>query len=212
MSSKSKKAISVAVASTVAASNVETSHSRISAAYDARIAANSQQASFFAKEKALFTVACVAALESYSVDCSALATIIGNSDKSSNSAFVAKYALEKVRKIAQALAQDMFSVLDRYTQSIVLNSRKLETLSAKSALVCLSKAICYDETDAQQAIKRYGNCVASTASTQRSSTREALRVLNVASVTKAKRDDAIVFADSAIANAVKTLCDRTLAA
>jgi hypothetical protein len=211
--SKRKHSANVETSSAVeTVSQAETLHAALSQAYAKRATDAPIQASFFVKEAKLFNVACVQALLDSSVDVSALVATISNSNKNSASAFLAKYAVEKVRKIAQALALSQFSALDRYTQSIALNSRKLETLNAKSALVCLSRNIEYTETDAQQQIKRYGHCEASTASTQRSSTREALRVLNIASVTKAKRDDAIVFADSAIAKRFAALCDATLSA
>ena len=179
-------------------------------ALESRAVANEQQASFFRKLAKLCNAHAVAALESANVDVSALASLISNSDKANANAFVAKYAVEKIVKIALAFAQDSFTMLDDYTQSIVLNARKLAKLNAKSALVCLSRDIEYTSDDAQQSVHRYKHCEATTASTQRSSTREALRVLNIAHVTKNKRDDAIEFADSDSARKMQALCDSVL--
>ena len=169
------------------------------------------QASFFTTQAKRTTTHCVQALADVGVDVAALAATLANSDKTSGSAFIAKYAAEKVVRIGHALAQGSLMQCDRYTQAILLNTRRLERLGAKGALVCLSSAIVYDEMETQQATKRYGNCTAGTASTQRSSSREALRVLGIASVTKGKRDDVIEWADTDAARAMQALADKALA-
>lgn len=198
-------------------------HALMLNALDARIAdaPNDNQVDFFKRMKEKhYSVHETRALMTHSVDVAKLARTLGNSNKNDSANFVAKYALEKVLKVARALAQNSFMQLDKYTQSIALNMRALEStekpenkqkIRAKTALACLSSAIGFDETDLQQAYKQYGNCVAATASTQRSSTREALRALGAADASKNVRDDAFTFTDAPIADALRALCDNAIA-
>jgi hypothetical protein len=194
----------------ISKSKIESLHAAVVASLTARAQfavdhAIPTQAVFFATQAKKFTTHCVQALAQNDVDVQALAVTLGNCDKSSGSAFLAKYAVEKVVKFGSALAQNSFSQLDRYSQSMLLNTNALTKLSAKGALVCLSSAIVYDEMETQQATRRYGNCTPGTASTQRSSSREAMRVLSIASTTKGKRDDVIEYADTMIARTVQAL-------
>ena len=188
---------------------IETLVAAIVAAFGIRATAAPHQAAFWSTRAKDTTAHKVGALLDAQVDVRALADALAVSDKA-DARFVAKYAAEKVLKLADALAQGSLMRADRYTQSILLNARRLEALSARGALVALSRQIEWAETDAQQEIKRYGSCEPTTASTQRSSTREALRVLNVGTITKGKRDDAITFADSEIARRIAALADAVL--
>lgn len=135
------------------------------------------------------------------VDVPALARKIAICDKS-NPDFVAVYALQKVRKMVYALANGARSFVDGYSNSIISNMVQLQELTNKSALVALSKSIEYSELDKVQAIKRTINVAVSTASTQASSTRQMLRLLDVASVTKRKTGDEFTFNDTASARAI----------
>lgn len=135
------------------------------------------------------------------VDVPALARKIAICDKSAPD-FVAVYALQKVRKMVYALANGARSFVDGYSNSIISNMVQLQELTNKSALVALSKSIEYSELDKVQAIKRTINVAVSTASTQASSTRQMLRLLDVASVTKRKTGDEFTFNDTASARAI----------
>lgn len=135
------------------------------------------------------------------VDVPALAKKIAVTDKSSAD-FVAVYALQKVRKMVYAFANNARSFIDGYSNSIISNMVQLQELTNKSALVALSKSIEYSELDKVQAIKRTINVAVSTASTQASSTRQMLRLLDVASVTKRKTGDEFTFNDTASAKQV----------
>jgi hypothetical protein len=207
-------------AKSISESDVIAAHAAMLNALDARIAEspNENQVDFFKRmrDKHL-SIHESRALLTHGVDVRALAATLGNSNKNDSARFVAKYALEKVLKVARALAQNSFLQLDKYTQSILLNVRKLELsenkqkIRAQTALACLSSAITFDENDLQQAYTRFGNCVASTASTQRSSTREALRALGAADASKNVRDDSFTFTDAEIAQSLRTLCDNAVA-
>jgi hypothetical protein len=138
---------------------------------------------------------------SHLIDVQTLARKISITEKS-NADFVAVYALQKVRKMIYALANGVKSFIDGYSNSIITNMVTLQELTNKSALVALSKSIEYSELDKVQAIKRTINVAVSTASTQASSTRQMLRLLDVASVTKRKNGDEFTFNDTDTARAI----------
>lgn len=135
------------------------------------------------------------------IDVPALARKISISEKS-HADFVAVYALQKVRKMIYALANNTKSFVDGYSNSIIFNMVQLQELTNKSALVALSKAVEYTELDKVQAVKRQISVAVSTASTQASSTRQMLRLLDVANVTKRKSGDEFTFNDTDTARAV----------
>lgn len=138
---------------------------------------------------------------SHLIDVQTLARKISITEKS-NADFVAVYALQKVRKMIYALANGVKSFIDGYSNSIITNMVTLQELTNKSALVALSKSVEYTELDKVQAIKRTINVAVSTASTQASSTRQMLRLLDVASVTKRKNGDEFTFNDTDTARAI----------
>lgn len=178
-----------------------------------RGAMNAQQYAFFAKEALLWNAPTIAALHGHGVDVSALATLMRNpTSGASDNGFLAKYAVDKVRKIAAAVAQANFNVMDIYTQGILYNMRKLGKITAPSCLVALSRSCSYKDNDIVQDVKAYTSKTAGTASTQRSSSREAMRALGVATVTKNARDDTITLRDTPMAHAVAALTDSALAA
>jgi hypothetical protein len=135
------------------------------------------------------------------IDVQALASKISICDKS-HADFVAVYALQKVRKMIYAFANNVKSFIDGYSNSIIYNMVQLQELTNKSALVSLSKAVEYTELDKVQAVKRQISVAVSTASTQASSTRQMLRLLNIANVSKRKNDDEFKFNDTASAKQV----------
>ena len=135
------------------------------------------------------------------VDVKALADKIAICEKS-NPDFVAVYALQKIRKMVYALANGARSFIDGYSNSIIFNMVRLQELDNKSALVALSKSVEYSELDKIRDIKRQISVAVSTASTQASSTRQMLRVLNIATVTKRKNGDEFTFQDNATAKQV----------
>lgn len=118
--------------------------------------------------------------------------------------FVAVYALQKIRKMLYALANNTKGFLDPYTSPILLNLAKLQSMTAKSRLVTLSKAIEYTELDKVQAIKRMISVAINTADTQASSSKQLFILLNITTGTKGKKDDDIEFKDTPIANHVKS--------
>jgi cytochrome bd-type quinol oxidase subunit 1 len=139
---------------------------------------------------------------SHIIDINKLAKQIAISEKS-NSDFIAVYALQKIRKMIYSLANNTKSYIDGYSNSIIFNMVKLNSeITNKSALVALSKSVEYTEFDKVQDIKRTISVAVSTASTQASSTRQMLRVLNIANVTKRKNQDEFTFIDSDIAKQV----------
>lgn len=138
------------------------------------------------------------------VDLKTLCAAIAVTDKRDGN-FVAVYALQKVRKMLHALALNQKSAIDGYSNSIISNMVRLQEITNKSALVALSKSIEYSELERVQEIKRTINVAVSTASTQASSTRQMLRLLNIASVTKNRNADEFRFNDAPVAHAVVAL-------
>lgn len=172
---------------------------RIDAAPNANQAENlSAEYRFFADKNGAIILEKV----SQYIDIAALAKQISIIEKS-DSNFIAVYALQKIRKMIYSLANNTKSYIDGYSNSILANMVSLQSeITNKSALVSLSKGIEYTETDKVQSIKRLISVAVSTASTQASSTRQMLRVLNIANVTKRKNSDEFTFNDTDIARAV----------
>ncbi|UUZ75491.1 hypothetical protein LP414_27635 [Polaromonas sp. P1(28)-13] len=69
-------------------------------------------------------------------------------------------------------------------------------MSNKSALVCLSRSIAYDELDQVATLTARYNCSAGTAGTQASSTRMGLKYLQVCEVSKGKQGDVMTLSDN----------------
>jgi hypothetical protein len=134
----------------------------------------------------------------------ALAHNVAITDKS-NAEFIGLKVITKVRQAINALANDRKTFFDGYTVSILSNLARLQEISNKSALVSLSKAIEYTESDQISDIKRLIDCTPSTASTQASSSRMMLRALGVCHVVKRKNGDVISFAENETANAVRVM-------
>ena len=133
-----------------------------------------------------------------------LAHDLAVTDKS-DARFIGLKVITKIRQAVNALANDRKSFFDGYTASILSNLSRLQELSNKSALVSLSKAIEYTETDQISDIKRLIDCTPSTASTQASSSRMMLRALGVCNVQKRKNGDVISFAENDTASAVRVM-------
>lgn len=138
---------------------------------------------------------------SHIIDVAALSRKIAIIDKS-NIDYVAVYALQKIRKMIYSIANNTKSFIDGYSNSIISNMVKLQEITNKSALIALSKSIEYSELDKVQEIKRTINVAVSTASTQASSTRQMLNILNIANVTKRKNGDEFQFNDNETAKTI----------
>jgi hypothetical protein len=160
-------------------------------------AENANQVRNLNAELKFYNEAVIAHALTLDIDFTALASAVSVSDKK-NANFVALYALQKVRKILTASAQNLASQLDGYTRTILTNLTASEQ-NNKSAYVSLSRAIEFNEFDSQKTIKARYNCASSTASTQASSTRQAFKLLNIASVTKNKVNDEFALNDSKLA-------------
>jgi hypothetical protein len=114
-------------------------------------------------------------------------------DKKGAGDFLAVKVNIKILRLLDAIGSGLASNIDDYTCTIVANAlHNKGKIYAKSALVCLSRDIQYCANDLTQVIKHRMGVVASTASTQRSSTRQALNALGLATVTKNKSEDDIV--------------------
>lgn len=166
-------------------------------------AENSNQVKNLTTELKFYNEAVIAHALTLDIDFNALSSAIAISDKK-NSNFVALYALQKVRKILVASAQNIANQLDGYTRTILTNLTASEQ-NNKSAYVSLSRAIEFNEFDTQKTIKARYNCASSTASTQASSTRQAFKLLNIASVTKNRVNDEFALNDSKLAKSLLNL-------
>lgn len=174
-------------------------------AIESRIASaeNDNQVKNLKAELKFYNEAVIAHALTLDINFDTLAKQISVSDKKQPS-FVALYALQKVRKILVASAQGLASQLDGYTRTILTNLSASEQ-NNKSAYVSLSRAIEFNEFDNQKTIKARYNCASSTASTQASSTRQAFKLLNIASVTKNKVNDEFALNDSKLAKSLLNL-------
>jgi hypothetical protein len=119
--------------------------------------------------------------------------------------YIAIYAAQKIRKAIFALACGMTSVFDGYTQAILKNLIKLESLSNRGSQMSLSNKVVFSEDMQTQAVRSFKMCEPSTASTQASSTRQMLRFLNVCNVIKSRKDDSITLTDAAAAKKVQAM-------
>jgi hypothetical protein len=110
--------------------------------------------------------------------------------------YVAVKVLVKIISTLQAIAVKMPSDLDPYTRTIGANLCKLNGVSNKTNLVCLSKSIEYSALDSTQAIARRYDCSPATASTQSSSTRMTLNYLGICDVVKGRQGDIMTLCDN----------------
>lgn len=140
--------------------------------------------------------------EALKIDVQSLARQIAVLKTESKSDFLAVYALQKVRKALYAIANNARSGFDGYTNSILFNLVKLQTINNKESRMSICKSIEYSETEQVQTLKRLHNCSESTASTQASSTRMMLKALNLANVIKQKNNDSITLQENDAARAV----------
>jgi hypothetical protein len=166
----------------------------------ANSAENDNQRKNLTAELKFYNAATVEYAMNAGINVEALAKQIAQADKK-HADFLAVYALQKVRKILNACAQGIANTFDPYTRTILANLSHNKQ-NNKTALVSLSKSVTFDEFDTQHAIKARYNCNASTASTQASSTRQALRVLNIANTSKGRVNDEFELTDSALAKRV----------
>jgi hypothetical protein len=113
--------------------------------------------------------------------------------------FIAVKALVKVNKMMFAIANNMVSMLDGYTSTIGENLVESNKIGSKTMLVCLSKAIVFDELEQTEVIIKRHNCAPTTASTQASSTRMTLHYLNACNVVKNARNDVVTLKDNTTA-------------
>jgi hypothetical protein len=126
--------------------------------------------------------------------------------------YIAVKVLVKIISTLQAIATKLPADLDPYTRTIGANLCKLNGISNKSALVCLSKSVEYDALDQSQSLTRRYNCSANTAGTQSSSTRMCLKYLGIADVQKGKRGDVTTLSDNERAKQfVAVFSDRHIA-
>ena len=120
-------------------------------------------------------------------------------------AFIAVKVLVKIVKALEGIGQGRAAMLDPYTRTIAANLCKLNGISNKSALVCLSKSITYDELEQQATLTHRYNCSVGTAGTQASSTRMMLKYLQICEVSKGKVGDVTTLADNERARTLVSL-------
>ena len=185
--------------------NVAKTFDSLQSALTARVksAENENQAKNLQTELKLFSLPVIEYANAQGFDVAALAKQISISDKK-HADFIAVYALQKVRKCLTACAQGITRSFDPYTRTILENLVH-DSQNNKTALVSLCKSIEFDELDTQKKISARYNCHAGTAGTQMSSTRQALRVLNIATVTKGKTNDEFALTESAFAMRVREM-------
>lgn len=103
--------------------------------------------------------------------------------------YIGVKVLVKIVSTLQAIATGMSAELDPYTRTIGANLCKLNGITNKSNLVCLSKSIEYDALDQTQALTKKYNCSPGTASSQSGSTRMVMKYLGICDVCKGKQGD-----------------------
>lgn len=165
---------------------------------------------YTAEKKAFNSTAMLASIQKlidYGYDFAPLSENLLNTDKADCDAtsYVAIYALQKIRKALNAIGNGLALSFDDYTIAIVSNLTRLQTLSTMNAQRTIARSIEFDELEQQVSIKNRMNCKPSTASTQASSTREMLRILDVCVVHKKHKNDSISFKDNDQARAVQAM-------
>lgn len=141
----------------------------------------------------------VKGIESLKADC--LNSYIANTAQHDAKAcardsFVAVKVNVKIVRMLSAIGKGSIAPADEYSQTIIANALHNDgKIISKAALVCLSSNIEFSELDATQVIKNRMRKAATTASTQRSSTREMLRILDLATCNKGAKGDNIELTD-----------------
>ncbi len=143
----------------------------------------------------------IEALHALEYDFNALIEMIPSIDAGKNG-FVAIYAFQKIRKAIPAIAAGIRD-FDKYSNSIIHNLCNLQKMATIHAQQSICNKIELSAIDECQMIKRLHNCSPNTATTQSSSTREMLRILNVCAISKNSKGDIIAFNDNAIAQRVR---------
>lgn len=111
-------------------------------------------------------------------------------------AFIGVKVNVKIVRMLDAIGRGSIAPADEYSQTIIANALHNDgKIISKAALVCLSSNIEFDELDATQVIKNRMRKAATTASTQRSSTREMLRILDLAACNKGAKGDDITLTE-----------------
>jgi hypothetical protein len=110
--------------------------------------------------------------------------------------FVAVKVLVKLVSTMYALSTGVTAELDPYTATIGYNLVHNREMTNKSNYVCLSKSIEYDALDRVQNLTKKRDCSVGTASTQASSTRQALMILGIADGTKDRDSDTLKLFDN----------------
>lgn len=135
-----------------------------------------------------------------------LLTAVAIADKAQDKdSFIAVKVLVKIVSASVALATNNTGAFDPYSRTLIQNLIHAQKLGNKDALVSLSKAIVYTETDQQQSLIAHYECSANTATTQASSTRMMLRALDICAVGKGVRNDSMVLHDNKRAAALVAL-------
>jgi hypothetical protein len=110
--------------------------------------------------------------------------------------FVAVKVNVKIVRMLDAIGRGAIACADEYSQTIIANALHNDgKIISKAALVCLSSNIEFNELDQTQVIKNRMRKAATTASTQRSSTREMLRILDLAACNKGAKGDDITLTE-----------------
>ena len=164
------------------------------------VAPNANQSRTLESELRGWNAAMISTLSKLSVDCGAMVrAFAGDGAKP-----LAVYAMEKVRQIASALTQANRNLLDRYTEPMLINAaHNANALRNKAALVTLSREVTYTETEQQQSIIARHRCAPSTASTQASSSRMALRAIGACRYDE--RDRSMSLTDAPVTRALLAL-------
>lgn len=128
-----------------------------------------------------------------------IANVVNTEAGSDKTKFVAVKVNVKIARMLAAIGQQAIAMLDEYSQTIIANAlHNKGKIFSKSALVCLSKDIEYSEFETSQILKNRMRKAATTASTQRSSSREMLRILDLAECTKGAKGDDITLTDKGV--------------
>lgn len=180
------------------------------------------QAKLWAKQRARYSApAFVTALASYAgdVDLTAFASDLANNDDAVKSGkvhrerYIAQYALEKLTRVLDTIVTGVKTV-DGYTNAVLLNIAKYQSVGGISfgeAVRCLTHRGQgkFDALDSQRELIHIKGTAFTTASTQASSTREALRIAGIITVTKGARGAMLALADTETAREIARLYGLT---
>lgn len=133
-----------------------------------------------------------------------------NGAKPGSDDFLAVKVNVKIVRFLSAIGQGLKTPIDSYSQSIIKTLIELEKGLKNESLRATMCRKLIDEEQIMLGVKNHHNCNVSTASTQTSSTREALRFMGAVTCVKRQKGGEMGFNDSPLAKTIQNLFGEKL--